>query len=123
RGSLAFPTRGTTWSTPAAHTETWAYDDCANGGSNASATEVRAWVSYAEANCGPGGDQKTLSDCHSGTTVYCNVLQYLDTNWIYPNGSPTWKPFSQAASESWYQHTPGSQSKRILSTGYGGGFL
>jgi hypothetical protein len=51
------------------------------------------------------------------------VIQYLDTNWIYPNGSPTWTPFSSAASESWYQHTPGSQSKRILSKGYGGGYL
>ena len=51
---------------------------------------VRAWLSYAEANCGPGGDAKALSDCHSGATVLCDVIQYLDTEWIYPAGSPTW---------------------------------
>jgi hypothetical protein len=51
------------------------------------------------------------------------VIQYLDTNWIYPNGSPTWSSFSSAASENWYQHTPGSTSTRLDSSGYGGGYL
>jgi hypothetical protein len=105
------------------HTETWAYDDCANGGSSAASALVRSWVTYAEANCGPGGDSKALADCHAGGSVGCDVIQYLDTNWIYPNGSPTWGSFSAAAAQSWYQHTPGSQTNKILSTGYGGGYL
>ncbi len=113
----------TTWSTFSSHIETWAYDDCGNGGSGASAGLVRAWVSYAESNCGPGGDAKALSDCHSAQTTYCDVIQYLDTNWIYPTDSPTWHPFSSAAAENWYQHTPGSTTSRIQSSGYGGGYL
>jgi hypothetical protein len=123
RGSSLSAGSPASWSTFANHTETWAYDDCGNGGTNASSSEVRAWVNYAEANCGPGGDDKTLRDCHANGTVFCNVIQYLDTNWIYPNGSPTWQPFNQAASANWYQHTPGSQSTRITTHGYGGGYL
>lgn len=106
-----------------AHIQTWAYDDCADGGAGAPASVVRGWVTYAEANCGPGGDAKALSDCHAGGLTYCDAIQYLDTNWIYPNGSPPWQPFSATASESWYQHTPGSQTNRVMSSGYGGGYL
>lgn len=105
------------------HTETWAYDDCGNGGAAATAAVMRAWVTYAEAACGPGGDSKALSDCRSGSTVYCNVIQYLDTNWIYLHASPPWNAFSGASSESWYQHTPGSQTARVETRGYGGGYL
>jgi hypothetical protein len=100
------------------HTETWAYDGC---GQRASAALARAWLTYAEATCGPGGDAQALSDCHSGATVFCNVIQYLDTNWLYPSGSPTWQPFAAAASENWYQHMPGSQTSRVTSNG--GGYL
>ena len=53
----------------------------------------------------------------------CQVIEYLDTNWIYPNGSPPWKSFTAAAGESWWQHTPGSQGVRVTSSGYGGGYL
>ena len=109
--------------TTVTHTETWAYDDCGNGGGSASSALVQAWVTYAESNCGPGGDAKADSDCHSGGTVFCNVIQYLDTNWIFPNGSPPWKSFDAAASPSWFQHTPGSQTTPITSSGYGGGYL
>ena len=105
------------------HVETWAYDDCGNGGASADAAVVREWVNYAEANCGPGGDAKALSDCHSGATAFCDVIQYLDTDWIYQSGSPPWQPFNAAASESWYQHAPGSTTMRIASSGYGGGYL
>jgi hypothetical protein len=115
--------RTASWSASASHIPTWAYDDCGNGGSGASSTLVRAWVSFAESNCGPGGDSKALRDCHSGQTTYCDVIQYLDTNWIYPTDSPTWPSFSSAASESWYQHAAGSTTSRIQSSGYGGGFL
>lgn len=105
------------------HVETWAYDDCGNGGGSAGAGVVRQWVTYAEANCGPGGDAKALSDCHSGVSTFCDVIQYLDTNWIYQSGSPPWQPFSAAAAESWYQHAPGSTTTRIASSAYGGGYL
>jgi hypothetical protein len=111
-----------TWA-PANHIETWAYDDCYDGGSRAPASVVRQWVTYAEANCGPGGDAKALSDCHSGSTTFCTVIQYLDTNWIFPTASPPWSSFSGAASESWFQHVPGSTTTRATSNGYGGGYL
>jgi hypothetical protein len=84
---------------------------------------VRQWVTYAESNCGPGGDAKALSDCHSGSAVFCNVIQYLDTNWIYVNGSPPLASFDAAASGSWFQHTPGSPTTPITSSAYGGGHL
>jgi hypothetical protein len=106
-----------------AHTETWAYDDCGDGGGNASSALMRTWVTYAESNCGPGGDAKALTDCHSGATVFCDVIQYLDTNWIFPNGSPPWQSFDAASSASWFQHTPGSQTTDLMSNGYGGGYL
>jgi hypothetical protein len=64
-----------------------------------------------------------LGDCHSGVTVFCDVIQYLDTNWIYPTDSPTWQSFSGAAAESWYQHVPGSSTSRVSTGAYGGGFL
>ncbi|MFZ0040687.1 MAG: hypothetical protein WAK93_05225 [Solirubrobacteraceae bacterium] len=121
RGSKARAAAAST-SVPA-HIQTWAYDDCSNGGTNASSALVRGWVSYAEANCGADGGTKAVSDCHSGGTTYCQVIQYLDTNWIFPGSSPTWKPFNQDASESWYQHTPGSHTNRIHNGGYGGGYL
>src|SRR4249919_136594 len=34
------------------HVATWAYDDGCVGGKGASAGLVRAWVTYAESNCG-----------------------------------------------------------------------
>jgi hypothetical protein len=84
---------------------------------------VQAWTTYAESNCGPGGDAKALTDCHSGGTVFCSVIQYVDTNWIYPNGSPPWQSFNAASSPSWFQHTPGSRTTDLMSSGYGGGYL
>ena len=119
-GSASSPT---SWTTPADHISTWAYDDCGDGGANASATEVRAWVTFAESNCGPTGDAKALSDCHSGSTTFCDVIQYLDTNWIYQQGSPPWASLEKAASESWYLHAPGSSSTRVGISSYGGGYL
>ena len=112
---------GSSWSSFSSHVETWALDDCGEG-SGTSSSLVRAWASYVETNCGPGGVAKALSDCHSGGSVFCNVIQYLDTNWIYPQGSPPYSQFSQAASESWYQHVPGSGS-RVQTGAFGGGSL
>jgi len=108
------------------HTETWAYDDCGNGGIGASASLVRQWVSYAETNCGPGGDAKALSDCHASGTVYCKVMQYLDTDILYysaGNASPQWASWSAQASENWYLHVPGSTTTRLTTTSYGGGYF
>ena len=104
------------------HVETWGRDDCGEGGST-TATVVRQWLSYAETNCGPGGDTKALADCHSADSTFCNVIQYLDTNWIYQIGSPPWNAFHAAAPESWYQHTPGSSTNRVMTNSYGGGYL
>ena len=81
------------WSSFSSHVETWALDDCGEG-SGTSSSLVRAWASYVETNCGPGGVAKALSDCHSGSSVFCNVIQYLDTNWIFQQGSP---PYSQSS--------------------------
>ncbi len=106
---------------PPSHVETWAVVGCRQGSGSGSGL-VRAWVSYAETNCGPGGVAKALGDCHSGGLVFCNVIQYLDTNWLYPQGSPPYGAFSQAASESWYQHVPGSGS-RVQTGAFGGGSL
>lgn len=108
---------------PAAHVETWAYDDCGNGGTTAGAAVVRSWVTYAEANCGPQGVSKAMSDCHGGGQVFCNVIAYLDTNWIYPGSSPTWSAFNGAAAESWYQHLSSSPSQRVATSSWGGGYL
>ena len=47
------------------HVPTWAYDDGCVGGKGASAKLVRAWVTYAESNCGPE-NPKVLADCHAG---------------------------------------------------------
>jgi len=113
-------------SVAAAHTETWGFDDCGNGGVGASAPLIRQWLTYAETNCGPGGDSKGLSDCHSGGVVYCQVIQYLDTGIIYYSSgdhSDQWPAWSAVAQESWYLHEAApDQSTRISTTAYGGGY-
>jgi hypothetical protein len=83
---------------------------------------VQSWLSYAETNCGPGAQDRAVSECHANGTTYCQVIQYLDTNWIYQQGSPPYSQFAQSASESWYQHVPGSGA-RVQTSGYGGGVL
>src|SRR5579875_3071511 len=59
------------------HVPTWAYDDSAsaqwcNGGAGASPQLVRAWLTYAESNCGPNAT-KALSDCHADGNTYCTA--------------------------------------------------
>jgi hypothetical protein len=112
---------GQSWSSFSSHVETWALDDCGEGSTTPSSL-VRSWLTYAETNCGPGGTTKALSDCHSGGSSYCNVIQYLDTNWIFQQGSPPYSDFSHAATESWYQHVAGSGA-RVQTGSYGGGYL
>jgi hypothetical protein len=120
------------------HIETWGYDDGCNGGIGASATLVRQWLTYAEANCGPDGDTKNLADCVSGTTTYCKVVQYLDTNIIYysaSGASPQWPQYNSASAsatdDSWFLHPPTSSpssstldaATRLSITAYGGGYF
>jgi hypothetical protein len=57
-----------------------------------------------------------------GGVVVCRVMQYLDTNWVYPGGSPEWGALSAVASESWFAHVVGSGA-RVVTGGYGGGYL
>jgi hypothetical protein len=54
--------------------------------------------------------------------VFCDVVAYLDTNWIYPGSSPMWSSFSAASSADWFQHAAGSQSQ-INTSAFGGGLL
>lgn len=97
------------------HVPTWAYDDGCNGGQGASAGLVQQWVTYAESNCGPG-DTKVMADCQGA----CTPVEYLDTNWIYQQGSV---PVSADAHEDWWLHEPGhtDASHRIYKDAYGGG--
>ncbi|HUC87218.1 MAG TPA: hypothetical protein VMR75_02765, partial [Candidatus Saccharimonadales bacterium] len=106
------------------HVETWAYDDSTsgsscNGGYGASASLVQQWLSYAETNCGPGAT-KALSDCHAGGVVYCKVMAYLETNFIYSN-SPLRGACSDLSCypEDFWLHKPGvtpSSSTRLSFT-------
>jgi len=106
-------------SRPPRHVPTWAYDDGCNGGSGASASLVRTWVSYAESNCGPRA-RKALHDCRSGRATPCIAVQYLDPNWVFMRGSV---PIMRAAQESWWLHYPGSgpTTPRIWVRSHGGG--
>jgi hypothetical protein len=120
--STTATTASTTASGPVpTHVPTWAYDDGCNGGTGATPSLVDSWVSYAESNCGPT-DTKALSDCEQNATSYCTPVQYLDTNWIYQQGSA---PIAQDAQESWWLHQPGysDAAHRITVSGYGGGNL
>ncbi len=101
------------------HIPTWTFDDGCSGGANASAAFVRRWVSYAESNCGVGA-RKALLDCHGGGHVYCRVMQYLDTNWIYPADQVV-SP-GTGAFDWWLTQPTPHQNKRIFrdSSSFGG---
>jgi len=101
------------------HVPTWAYDDGCNGGSGASASLVRQWLTYAESNCGPRAT-KAMSDCVAGGVSYCTPVAYLDTGWIYATGSV---PIAADASESWWLHRPGytDSAHRVYINANGGG--
>jgi hypothetical protein len=86
------------------HVPTWAFDDGCNGGSGASVSLVRGWLSYAESNCGAvGPDGKALTDCHAAGVTYCQAIQYLNANEIYGKGSV---PIAADAQENWWLHRP-----------------
>jgi hypothetical protein len=101
-----------------AHVETWAFDDGCNGGTGASSALVRQWVTFAESDCGPGS-RKARTDCHSGSKVYCDVLEYLDTDWDFSVASVV----ASAASVSWWLHEPSpNQGARVFNNDFGGGY-
>ncbi len=103
------------------HIATWAFDDGCSGGAGAPAGLVRRWVSYAENNCGVGA-RKALTDCHSGARVFCRVMQYMDTDWVF-RGDRVLNIDSPFAS-SWWLTSPGSGSRaRIYTSTLGGGYL
>lgn len=110
-----------------AHTETWAYDDCENGGAGAKAALVRGWITYALADCGPGSDMNALAACHSDGVIHCKVIQYLDTNIVYGAAcctSEQWGDWDAVAQEDWYLHeAPPNQKTRITVPALGGGDL
>lgn len=101
-----------------AHIPTWAFDDGCSGGAGVGASLVRHWVSYAENNCGVQA-HKAHADCHSQGRTYCRVMQYLDTEWIYPADSVN---VASAASSNWWLTEPNSSS-RIFTSSEGGGYL
>jgi hypothetical protein len=84
------------------HVETWSYDDGCNGGVGASPTLVRAWLTYAESNCGYDAT-KAQSDCQDGATKYCTTLAYVDANKVFSDGLPV----GSSAPQSWWLHQPG----------------
>ena len=103
-----------------AHVATWAFDDSCNGGAGASAALVRRWLSYAESDCGPDAS-KARTNCHAGAHNFCHVMQYLDTDWDYADGSV---PLGGIAGDGWWLHEPSpNQGTRIFSNVLGGGFL
>jgi hypothetical protein len=120
RGSAkAHATAARPW-TPRAHIETWAFDDGCNGGVGASPARVRRWVTIAESDCGPQ-TTKARTDCHAGSTAYCQVLQYLDTDW---NFGVEAVHIGRASDPSWWMHQPAPhQQVRLFSNSFGGGHL
>ena len=100
-----------------AHVETWAVDDGCNGGAGASSALVRQWVTFAESNCG-SSDAKPLVDCHSGSKTYCDVMQYLDTDWQFSDAGLR---FASAASIDWWLHDPSPNQGVYVWSGTGGG--
>jgi len=102
-----------------AHIATWAYDDGCVGGKGASAELVRAWVTYAESNCG-AENPKVLNDCHGGGRHYCTAIAYLQSSIIYTDSPLARIPVP----ESWYLHEPGysDAAHRLRTSAYGGGY-
>jgi hypothetical protein len=102
-----------------AHVETWAVDDRCNSGMRARSRLVRRWLTYAETNCNPAA-RKARRDCRSRRETFCQVIQYLNTNWIFHSDSA--RRLLRAADDGWWLHEPGS-TRRIYTGTFGGGYL
>jgi hypothetical protein len=103
-----------------AHVETWAIDDGCSGGSGASGALARMWLTIAESSCGPYA-HKANQDCEADGVVYCSVVQYLDTDWVYADAQ---LPLPRLTPSDWWLHEPGPHRQiRISANRYGGGHL
>jgi hypothetical protein len=80
------------------HIPTWAYDEYWGEGQSAPATQVQAYVTYAE---GGQGNTKAVNDC--GSSSSCSSVFYLNASLVYDCNSP----FVAVASEDWYVHEYG----------------
>jgi hypothetical protein len=103
-----------------AHVPTWSFVDGCNAGGGAPAGTVRAWVSYAETNCG-SQSRPALRACHTAGRRYCEVIQYLDTDWNFTTEATR---LAGAASYAWWIHEPApNRGVRVFSDTFGGGYL
>lgn len=102
------------------HMPVWAVDDGCNGGAGTGAGFVRHWLTFAESNCGFGAT-KALRDCHARRRRYCQVMQYMDTDWEYADSAVR---MATAASSNWWLHEPAPNvGVSIHSNFNGGGYL
>ena len=101
------------------HIGTWAIDDGCAGGSGANAALVRSWLTVAESNCGPHA-HKANRDCQTKRVLYCSVVQYLDTDWIYGDAL---LPLPRKTPNGWWLHSPTQHQDRIFGNQEGGGHL
>jgi hypothetical protein len=101
------------------HIETWAFDDGCNDGGGTSRALVRGWVTFAESNCGTDS-RKARSDCHAGHATYCDVMQYLDTDWAFAQDGV--RMASVASGDWWLHERAPNQGVSIFSDTLGGGF-
>lgn len=103
-----------------AHVETWAFDDGCAGGAGASTALVRRWLTFAESDCGPGA-RKAYANCHAGRRRYCEVMEYLDTDWTFTQDEIG---MASAAFNIWSLHEPSPhQGVDVTTSTLGGGFL
>ncbi|HEV7179922.1 MAG TPA: hypothetical protein VGN11_08620 [Candidatus Baltobacteraceae bacterium] len=89
-----------------AHIPTWAFDEYRAQGKNATAEEVRRYITYAE---GGLGNDKSVRDC-SGSSHQCFSLFYFDPSLIYVSSEcpfAAYRTFLTQASEDWFIHLKG----------------
>jgi hypothetical protein len=107
-----------------AHVPTWAVDDGCNAGIGVSTALVRQWLTFAQSDCGAGGDHKARGDCRSGAHRYCLVMQYLDTDWSFAQGLVPLAALSGVSKSTWFLHEPAPNAgSPIYSRFSGGGYL
>ena len=106
------------------HVPTWAVDDGCNAGIGVSTALVHQWLTFAQSDCGAGGDHKARADCRSGAHRYCLVMQYLDTDWSFAQGLVPLAALSGVSKSSWFLHEPApNAASPIYSRFSGGGYL
>ena len=104
----------------AAHVDTWALDDGCNGGVGADSQLVRGWLSYAESHCGPKATKASV-DCHANGRIFCEVMQYLDTDWAYDADRVLMARVDSIS--NWWLHTPPSEPFATIFDSAGGSLM